>query len=568
MSESAPAPSSYQVLARKYRPQTFEDMIGQEPMVRTLTNAFAVGRIAHAFMLTGVRGVGKTTTARLLARAINYEGPHDGPDVKLDPPGVHCEAINASCHMDVMEMDAASRTGVGDIREILDGVRYAPVSARYKIYIIDEVHMLSAAAFNALLKTLEEPPDHAKFIFATTEIRKIPITVLSRCQRFDLRRVAAAELATHLGKICKKEKVSVSGEGLKLIARAAEGSVRDGLSLLDQALVQSDDRKEVDAEQIRSMLGLADRIRVFDLFMLVAGGKAKQALAEIRAQYHDGADPAVLMRDLLDCCHEVSRAKILGREAAFDAAPDHIERLHALAGDISTGQLTRYWQLLLKAHADVRRAPDPLAAAEMAVLGLTLAGKMPPPELAAQLLSELGVAKTAKTAVRSESVGTGEHPAPGGNTKPAPLPDPEPAPWLEINTLEQLVSTLPRGETGLKYDVRKHLRPVHFERGCITFEQNETVPARLATRLSDYLQRATGETWLVVPATDKKGEPSLMEQKKLQEERQRTREHQHPVTVVARELFPGVEIEFRETAPKSNIIKAAFSAKTEKENKT
>jgi len=381
----------YQVLARKYRPSTFEDMIGQEAMVTTLTNAFRAGRVAHAFMLTGVRGIGKTTTARLLARALNYQTKEiDTPSVALGSPGVHCERIMASSHMDVLEMDAASRTGVDNMREMLDGVRYAPVEARYKVYIIDEVHMLSTGAFNALLKTLEEPPDHAKFIFATTEIRKVPITVLSRCQRFDLRRVEARDLQSHLKAICGKENVKVSDDGLALIARAAEGSVRDSLSLLDQAIVQSGlDGTEVSGEQVRNMLGLADRVRVLDLFEKAATGDAGAALHDIRSQYDDGADPAIIMRDLLDICHTVSRAQTLGDDGILDLAPDQIIRVQALAAKLTLGELTRIWQMLLKAYNDVRLAPVPLAAAEMALLKIAVAGAMPPPELVAKLISEI-----------------------------------------------------------------------------------------------------------------------------------------------------------------------------------
>ncbi|MGB6231123.1 MAG: DNA polymerase III subunit gamma/tau, partial [Litorimonas sp.] len=367
-----PSGETYQVLARKYRPSTFEDMIGQDAMVTTLRNAFKTGRIAHAFMLTGVRGIGKTTTARLLARALNYETDEvDHPSVELETPGRHCEAIMASAHMDVLEMDAASRTGVDNMRELLDGVRYAPTDARYKVYIIDEVHMLSAGAFNALLKTLEEPPDHAKFVFATTEIRKVPITVLSRCQRFDLRRVEADELAKHLKSISEKEGIAVSDDGLALIARAAEGSVRDGLSLLDQAIVQSGlSGEEVTAEQVRTMLGLADRVRLIDLFEHAMGGDGKAALTAMRAQYDDGAAPDVVMGDLLDICHEVSRAQTLGEDAAFDFAPDQVERLRGLGERFTAGQLTRGWQILMSAHGEVRQAPVPLAAAEMALLKL------------------------------------------------------------------------------------------------------------------------------------------------------------------------------------------------------
>jgi len=567
MTETADSTKNYQVLARKYRPMTFEDMIGQEAMVKTLTNAFATGRVAHAFMLTGVRGIGKTTTARLLARALNYEGPHEGPSVKLDPPGIHCEAINKSSHMDVMEMDAASRTGVGDIREILDSVRYAPVSARYKVYIIDEVHMLSGAAFNALLKTLEEPPDHAKFIFATTEIRKIPITVLSRCQRFDLRRVEAKELAEHLKGICAKEKAKVSDEGLALMARAAEGSVRDGLSLLDQAIVQAEGSKEVDAEQIRSMLGLADRVRVFDLFALAARGDAKGALTELRAQYNDGAGPDIIIRDLLDCCHEMSRAKVLGEDAEYDAAPDQIARLQELAGELTMGQITRLWQLLLKSHDDVRRAPDPLAAAEMALLRMSVAGELPPPELAAQLLEGLQHVPDAPTEVKTTAAPIMDAPVARGSAQPMPEAEPvlQPAPaqpegpLLNLETFEDLVASLPKSETELKYDMRKHVRLIHFEPGTLTFAAHPGVPATLQRRLLKYLPEATNRPWHVETIDGEEGEPTLIEAQKQAQKYREALEQNHPAVMKAQELFSGIEIEFQDSVPTSNVITADFN---------
>ena len=323
--------SAYQVLARKYRPQSFDDMVGQGAMVRTLTNAFKTGRIAHAFMLTGVRGVGKTTTARLLARALNYtSSDHDGPSVNLAPLGEHCQAIMESRHPDVLELDAASRTGVADMRELLDGVRYAPVSGRYKVYIIDEVHMLSTAAFNALLKTLEEPPTHVKFIFATTEIRKVPVTVLSRCQRFNLARLDVEALSDHLSRICEKEGAKVSAEGLGLIARAAEGSARDALSILDQAIVQAEDG-EVTAEAVRDMLGLADRTRIFDLLDAVFDKRAKNALTETTAQLQEGAEAQVLLKDLLDVMAEVARAQALGDDYRFAGPEEWTARTKTLA---------------------------------------------------------------------------------------------------------------------------------------------------------------------------------------------------------------------------------------------
>ncbi len=562
----------------------FEDMIGQEPLVKTLTNAFKTGRVAHAFMLTGVRGIGKTTTARLLARALNYESDdHDGPSVQLEPPGIHCDAINRSSHLDVMEMDAASRTGVGDIREILDSVRYGPVEARYKVYIIDEVHMLSAQAFNALLKTLEEPPDHAKFIFATTEIRKIPITVLSRCQRFDLRRVEADELCKHLANICAQEKANIAEDGLMLIARAAEGSVRDGLSLLDQAIVQAEGDIEVSAEDIRIMLGLADRTRVLGLFASAVGGDAKGALVEVRSQYTDGADPAVIVRDLLDICHEVSRAKALGAEAEFDMAPDQVTRLHDLAGGLTMGQITRAWQMLLSAHADVRTAPDPLAAAEMALLRLAVAGDLPPPELAAQLLAGLKDVKTpakasggsvSNTSSTSAKLSSAEisnaAPTAHGNTatqfetKPAPQASQSLAAKLEFNTFEDLVAGVPKNKTGLRYDIEKFIRPIRFEPGTFVFSFATNAPTDLEYQLRAWVTDATARPWHIEVDTKTQGEPSLLERRRTAQAAKKDAEDNHPVAVAARALFPGVEIEFRDRQAISNVVTADF-AKPENE---
>ena len=380
-------PPAYQVLARKYRPLRFEDLVGQEAMVRTLTNAFKTGRIAHAFMLTGVRGVGKTTTARLLARALNYETKDvHQPSIQLDPPGVHCGSIMAGTHPDVLELDAASHTGVSDMRDLLDGARYAPVSARYKVYVIDEVHMLSTAAFNALLKTLEEPPPHVKFIFATTEIRKVPVTVLSRCQRFNLQRFSTEALTDHLTNICKAEGAKVAPEALALIARAAEGSARDGLSILDQAIVQGDG-KEVSVEQVRDMLGLADRSRVLDLMEKIIAADHKAALTEAAALLEQGADAPVLIKDLMDSVVEISRAQALGDGYAFVGPADWAKRTKAMAAQLSPAQSARMWRLLLQGFEDCARAPDPPAAAQMVVLRLAAAAGLPPPEDAMRLLA-------------------------------------------------------------------------------------------------------------------------------------------------------------------------------------
>ncbi len=568
MPEAAPA---YQVLARKYRPSTFEDMIGQDAMVTTLKNAFAAGRVAHAFMMTGVRGIGKTTTARLLARALNYESDTvNGPSVELADLGKHCELIMASSHMDVLEMDAASRTGVENMREMLDGVRYAPATARYKVYIIDEVHMLSTGAFNALLKTLEEPPDHAKFIFATTEIRKVPITVLSRCQRFDLRRVDAAVLAKHLRGICDKENVAISDEGLAMIARAAEGSVRDGLSLLDQAIVQAGLSGDVvTGEQVRTMLGLADRTRILDLFEVSASGDSKSALVQMRAQYDDGAEPAVVMRDLLDICHDISRAKTLGQDADFDVAPDQALRMRDMGEAYSTGQLTRFWQILMAAHNEVRLAPVPLAAAEMALLKLSLAGQMPPPELAAQIITQaqnmaangdkglpnissggsaasmsssvLPSGAPTVTAAVSSAVQT-DHDSPdiapdsvmrslsdgGASMLSAPKSVISSAPALRINSLQDFTEALPAHKIMLKSDIERHVRVVSFKQGSLEINiTDERKKSSLIGQIVQAFSEVTGELWVGSPA-DELGEPPLREQSRQKQAMQDTQDRAHP----------------------------------------
>ncbi|MDK9695723.1 MAG: DNA polymerase III subunit gamma/tau, partial [Siculibacillus sp.] len=379
----------YRVLARKYRPQSFDDLIGQEPMVRTLSNAFSIGRIAQGYMLTGVRGVGKTTTARILARALNYEipGEIDRPTIAMAREGVHCRAIMEGRHVDVIEMDAASHTSINDIREITEASRYKPVTARTKVYIIDEVHMLSTAAFNGLLKTLEEPPEHVKFIFATTEIRKVPVTILSRCQRFDLRRIDTDVLIRHLSRVAEAEKVEIDEEALRLIARAAEGSVRDSLSLMDQAIAHGEGRIEV--HEVREMLGLADRARVIDLFEQVMKGDAAAALAEIRAQYDVGADPVVVIADLADFVHFVTRVKLVPA-AADDAAATEDERRRGrvYAETLSLRVLSRAWQMLLKGYDEVKAAPKALAAAEMLLVRLAHAADLPTPDEALRMLRE------------------------------------------------------------------------------------------------------------------------------------------------------------------------------------
>lgn len=382
----------YRVLARKYRPRSFDDLIGQQPTVRTLTNAFDTGRIAQAWMLTGVRGVGKTTTARILARALNYETDAiEQPTIHMQGLGVHCQAIMEGRHVDVVEMDAASHTGIDDVREIIAQVRYRPVSARYKVYIIDEVHMLSNQAFNGLLKTLEEPPEHVKFVFATTEIRKVPITVLSRCQRFDLRRVDSATLMAHLQRIAESEAVAVDDDALRLIARAAEGSVRDALSLTDQAIAHG--AGAVTADAVRDMLGLADRVRIIDLFQMLMKGDGRAALSELREQYVAGADPVVILADLADFTHLVTTLRYVP-EAAEDAAlsPMEAERGLEFSKTLSIRTLGQVWQMLLKALDEARNATSPRQAAEMALIRIAHAADLPSPDDLVRLIRDGGLA--------------------------------------------------------------------------------------------------------------------------------------------------------------------------------
>ncbi len=545
-----PDDDGYQVLARKYRPQTFDDLIGQEPMVRTLTNAFASGRIAHAYMLTGVRGVGKTTTARLIARALNYEtDTADAPSISLEPLGRHCEAIAKSSHVDVMEMDAASRTGVGDIREILDGVRYSPVSARYKVYIIDEVHMLSTSAFNALLKTLEEPPAHVKFIFATTEIRKVPVTVLSRCQRFDLKRIDREVLTNHLARICEKEQANVERDGLVAIARAAEGSVRDALSLLDQAIVQAEGDGPVTADQVRDMLGLADRTRVLDLLEATLNARAKHALDELRHQYDSGADPQVVMRDLLDHLHNLSRIKAVGPEADLGEAADTVSRLVALAEPRSLGQLSRLWKLALTGLDDVRSAPDPVAAAEMAIIRLMAASNMPPPEDAARLLA---AAKDGASAPAPASAPGGGGGATTATLAPAPPPQPE-VPAGPASMDDFLAMLEEARDIGLKLDVERYMRPVSFRPGAVTYEPADGAPNTLGGRIASFLNEATGQRWLV-DAHGKNGGETIAERRRAEKEARMAAIMRDPAMVKALTLFPGAELLGVEEAPADTDI--------------
>jgi DNA polymerase-3 subunit gamma/tau len=536
---------AYTVLARKYRPRTFEDLIGQEAMVRTLTNAFATGRIAHAFMLTGVRGVGKTTTARLLARALNNETDIiDRPSLELTAHGRHDAAIMAGQHMDVMELDAASHTGVNDIRDILESVRYAPVEARYKVYVLDEVHMLSNQAFNALLKTLEEPPPHAKFIFATTEIRKVPVTILSRCQRFDLRRVEPEILVEHLGRIATKEGMKVEDDALALIARAAEGSVRDGLSLLDQALVQGERGEPVATDTVRDMLGLADRSQTIALFEQIMAGRTPEALETFRTLYGYGADPVQVTNDLLEHCHAASVAKMLGPNATR-LPNDQAQRLAALGSQVSAGTLSRTWSMLLKALDEVRRAPSPADAVEMALVRLAYAADLPGPEEALKRLQS------------GESLGGGSGaggPRGGGGSggtlaQMATRPAAQPA-LHDPQTFEAVVALIgERREIALQMDVQRYVRPVSFKPGALTYEPVDGAPANLATRLSSRLKEWTGRQWFVV-ANGQGGGETLIEQERKAAVALRAEVEADPFVRAVIQAFPGAVVgEIKTLAP-------------------
>ncbi|WJR77943.1 DNA polymerase III subunit gamma/tau [Bradyrhizobium sp. NP1] len=565
------APAPYRVLARKYRPSGFEDLIGQDAVVRTVSNAFETGRIPQAWILTGVRGVGKTTTARILARALNYELPDGsvkGPTIHMPTLGVHCRAIMESRHMDVLEMDAASHTGVDDVRQINDSVRYAPASARYKVYIIDEVHMLSTAAFNAFLKTLEEPPEHAKFVFATTEIRKVPVTVLSRCQRFDLRRVEADVLMTHLSNIAKKEGVEVEPEALGIIARAAEGSVRDSLSLFDQAIAHA--AGKVRADEVRQMLGLADRTRVIDLFESLARGDIASAFREFRDQYDTGADPVVVLSDLAEFVNFVTRVKIVPA-TADNVAYGETERVRArdFATKLSMRVLSRMWQMLLKGIAEVQGATRPAAAAEMVLVRIAYVADLPTPDEAIRMIEQNGGASsTAATAAVPRGtpapVASAMASAPARPAAPAPRSGAEAslrpqmapaaeaqgAPTLRITSFPQLVAlAAEKRDLLIKGALESDMRLVRIEDGRLEVALEPNAAKTLINDLSRKLDQWTGKRWTVV-VSNAAGQPTLRSQHEAaRNQRERAAEADPRVQeVLAR--FPGTKIlEVRRLAP-------------------
>jgi DNA polymerase-3 subunit gamma/tau len=571
-SESGPSGASYRVLARKYRPASFDDLIGQDAMVRTVSNAFETSRIPQAWILTGVRGVGKTTTARILARALNYELPDGsiaGPTVKMPAIGTHCQAIMESRHIDVIEMDAASHNGVDDVRQINDAIRYAPVSARYKVYILDEVHMLSTQAFNALLKTLEEPPPHAKFIFATTEIRKVPITILSRCQRFDLRRVDAGVLVKHLEGIAAKEAIEVEAEAFALIARAAEGSVRDSLSLLDQAIAHA--AGPVRAEHVRQMLGLADRARVIDLFEALMRGDIASALTELRSQYDTGADPAVVLTDLAEFTHFVTRVKIVPA-VADDPALVEVERARGrgFAEKLSMRVLSRTWQMLLKGIAEVGAAGRPLAAAEMVLVRIAYAADLPTPDEVIRSLDGNGpppvrapggasAPSTVSAAPRFEApraeisrteISRGESLRGGPRAAMAPARDPvvrlaeaEPGSSpLTVGRFEDLLAlAAQKRDLGVKFALERDVRLVRCEEGRLEIKLEPSAAKTLVNDLSRKFSDWTGRRWMVVVSAEE-GEATVKSQNDARQAELKTGVRADPLVQAVLARFPGAEI--------------------------
>jgi len=544
----------YRVLARKYRPSTFAELIGQEAMVKTLTNAIATGRIAHAFILTGVRGVGKTTTARILARALNCVGPDRSGGPTIAPCGQcePCRAIAEDRHVDVMEMDAASRTGVDDIRELTDGVRYKPVSARYKIYIIDEVHMLSKNAFNALLKTLEEPPADVIFIFATTEIHKVPITVLSRCQRFSLRRVPVELLIEHYRGIAEKEGVAAEAAAIALIARAADGSVRDGLSLLDQAIALGGNR--IAESAVRDMLGIADRGLVFDLFETVLRGDAADALRRMGVLYEGGADPLMVLQDLLELAHFVTRLKLVPGAGEDDPAlAGERQRGLGLAQRLGLPVLARAWQMLLKGIAEVQNAPSPLQAAEMVLVRLAYVADLPAPgDLVRELQrgGEPGAVAPARAPAPAPAASLGgprvSLPAEsGGSAAPRlALSEPAAAPALpQPRSFLEVIELFDRNrEAMLRWHLYAHVHLVSFEPGRIEFRPGEGAPRELPNRLGQLLTEWTGTRWIVTVSREE-GQPTLQEEAEARDASLKNEAAQHPLVRKVLEAFPGARIE-------------------------
>ncbi len=536
------ASQPYRVLARKYRPQTFSELIGQEPMVRTLANAIERDRLAHAFLMTGVRGVGKTSTARLIAKALNCVGPDGDGGPTIDPCGQcePCRAIAEGRHIDVIEMDAASHTGVDDVREIIEQVRYAAVSARYKIYIIDEVHMLSRNAFNALLKTLEEPPAHVKFLFATTEVEKLPVTVLSRTQRFDLRRIPSALLAEHFGRVCEQEGVDAEAEALAIIAAAAEGSVRDGLSILDQAIAHADLEGDstVTAAKVREMLGLADKGAQRAVLTHLLEGDARALLASVDEQYALGVEPLALMRALMDLVHKVTLAQVSGGDPD---APSEEERaaIGEFASRLGAGELHRLWQLLLKGHEEVRQAPDPLVSAQMALLRVLHACELPDPGKLAARIEEL-----ANRAPSPSSSAAGDGGGPSASAAPSSTGSLD---WADL--VDRIDKS---GQLRVAQMMRDRVRVIEIAPERLIFERADNFSDDPAPDIRDALFKLTGKRWLVEPGQGK-AQPSLREQAEAAAGAVREKVLSDPLVKATFEAFPDAElIEIGENAARAS----------------
>ena len=562
--EKSSSKNSYKVLARKYRPQNFEDLMGQEIMVQTLKNAFKTNRIAHAYILTGVRGIGKTTTARLLARSLNYETEAiNKPNIDMSELGKHCLEIMESRHIDVIEMDAASRTGIADIREIIDSVNYSPSSARYKIYIIDEVHMLSKAAFNGLLKTLEEPPSHVKFIFATTEVQKIPLTILSRCQRFDLKRFDHDMIKLLINKVCKKEMVSIEDPIIDLIAKASGGSARDSLSLLDQAMALSNDGN-ISEEKIRQMLGLSDQSRIIDLYEFISNTEIEKALLEVKDQVDIGIDPVNLIESLGDLIHELTRLKVTdSNDDNLSLGPEGFSRIKSLKDKISVKHLSRYWQMILKASSEIKNFSKSLAALEMAIIRMSYISDLPTPDEIIKKIEENKTESSEKKSPNSET---------NNNIKVVSTVSVKPVQQEKI--IEENSEFDPKGfediielvrlnkNIRLQYDLENNVSLVSFEKGKIELNILNNDEKILFT-LSNKLQEWTNEKWLIV-SSSAQGQKTIQELRDDDKFELQSLIKEHPIYKKTIMEFDIVDITSIEEVPKLSLVSNENNDKDDK----
>ena len=547
---------SYKVLARKYRPQNFDDLMGQDVMVQTLKNAFKIDRIAHAYMLTGVRGIGKTTTARLLARALNYKTDLiDKPNIEMSETGYHCLEIMESRHIDVIEMDAASRTGIADIREIIDSINYSPSSARFKIYIIDEIHMLSKAAFNGLLKTLEEPPSHVKFIFATTEVQKVPLTILSRCQRFDLRRFDNDLVRSLLLKVCSKENVKIDDSVIGLISRASGGSARDSLSLLDQAIALSENDEALSEDLIRKMLGLSDQGRIIDLFEYISSGDVEAALGEIRDQVDIGVDPSNLIEALGDLVHEMTRHKVTQEnEDNLSLGPENIVRLKSIIEDESVKSLSRYWQMILKAANEIKNFSKPLSALEMAVIRMCYISDLPTPDEIIKKIESKDISPAEKKTLKSNSKpsvsmisGSSEIKELDESLAEEVLTKRIPKDFHEIIQLARI-----HKDVKMQYELENNVSLVSFEKEKIEInilKGSESIASDLSKKLFEW----TEKKWIVLVSSSQ-GEKTINQEREESDLLIRSNIEKHPIYKATVEEFKNTSIKLIEEIPKLSIV--------------